>query len=72
MSQLTPIQEGLLYGLKQFNMPTKDAAVITAYLEEEMEQVEMMYYLATHKEATHQEIMNKFGDILEQRENQAN
>ncbi len=72
MSQLTPIQEGLLYGLKQFNMPTKDAAVITAYLEEERDQVEMMYYLATHKDATHQEIMNEFGRLLKERQKSTN
>ena len=66
MAELTKIEAGLLYGLKQFNMPATEAAAISVYLTED-EQILMMYYLASHPQATHQEIMNEFGELLQQR-----
>ena len=69
MEELTKIQRLLLYGLKQFDMPTEDAAAISVYLEEEDDQLLMIAYLASHLDATHQEIMNEFGRLLKQRKN---
>jgi hypothetical protein len=68
--ELTKIQRGLLYGLKQLNMPSEEAAAIVAYLEEEDDQLLMIYYLASHLNATHQEIMNEFGRLLKQRQSE--
>ena len=63
---LTKTEKLLLYGLKQFNMPSEEAAAISVHLEED-DQVLMIDYLVHHPEATHQEIMNEFGRLLEQR-----
>ena len=64
--ELTKVQKTLLYGLKQFEMPSEEAASIVAYLEED-DQVLMIDYLVHHLNATHQEIMNEFGRLLKQR-----
>ena len=56
----------LMYGLKHFNMPSKDAAAILVYLQED-DKVLMIDFLVNHKYATHQEIMNEFGRLLKQR-----
>ena len=72
MDEFTKIQRGLLYGLKQFDMPSEEAAAIYAYLEEEDDQVLMIDYLASHLNATHQEIMNEFGRLLKQRKRLTN
>ena len=72
MEKLTLTERLLLYGLKQRDMPTEEAAAISVYLKEEEDQLQMIAYLMKYPNASHQEIMNKFGDILEQRENQAN
>ena len=68
MKELTKTERLLLYGLKQFNMPSEEAAAIAVYLEED-DQVLMIDYLVHHLNATHQEIMNEFGRILELRKN---
>lgn len=65
-SKLTKTQRVLLYGLKQFNMPSDEASAISAYLAED-DQVLMVDYLVHHPDATHQEIMNEFGRIIKQR-----
>ena len=67
MEELTKIQRLLLYGLKQFDMPCDEAAAISAYLEEEDDQVLMIDYLVNHLNATHQEIMNECGRLLKNR-----
>ena len=65
-TELTKTQRLLLYGLNQFEMPSEEAAAISVYLEED-DQVLMIDYLVHHRDATHQEIMNEFGRLLEQR-----
>ena len=65
-SELSKVQRLLLYGLKQFKMPSEEAAAISVYLEED-DQVLMIDYLVHHQNATHQEIMNEFGRLLKQR-----
>lgn len=64
---LTKTDRLLLYGLKQFDMPSEEAAAISVYLDEEDDQVLMIDYLVNHPNATHQEIMNEFGRLLKQR-----
>lgn len=66
-AELTKTQRVLLYGLRQFEMPSEEAAAIVAYLEED-DQVLMIDYLVNHLNATHQEIMNEFGRLLKQRQ----
>lgn len=68
MEELTKVQRLLLYGLKQFEMPSEEAAAISVYLDED-DQVLMIDYLASHPNATHQEIMNEFGRLLKQKNN---
>ena len=67
MEKLTMTERLLLYGLKQFNMPTEEAAAISVYLEEEEDQLQMIAYLIKHLDASHQEIMNEFGRLLKRR-----
>ena len=65
-SKLSKTERLLLYGLKQFEMPSEEAAAIAVYLEED-DQVLMIDYLVKHQNATHQEIMNEFGRLLKQK-----
>ena len=71
MKELTKTKGLLLYGLKQFNMPSEEAAAIVTYLEED-DQVLMIDYLVNHLNATHQEIMNEFGRLLKQSQSMKN
>ena len=71
MMKSTKTERVLLYGLKQFEMPSEEAASIATYLEED-DQILMINYLVTHLNATHQEIMNEFGRILTQRKKLSN
>ena len=70
MKELTKTERLLLYGLKQFKMPSEEAAAISVYLEEEEDQLLMIAYLVNHPNATHQEIMNEFGRLLKQRQSE--
>ena len=66
MDKLTKIDAGLLYGLKQFEMPAEEAAIISVFLEED-DQVLMIDFLASHPEATRKEILDEFDRLLIQR-----
>lgn len=67
MEKLTLTERLLLYGLKQRNMPTEEAAAISVYLTEEEDQLQMIAYLMKYSNASHQEIMNEFGRLLKER-----
>ena len=66
-SKLTKIQKLLIYGLKQYEVEEDDAVAIVYCMKEEDDQILMIDYLITHPQATHQEILNESGRILELR-----
>lgn len=65
--ELTKTQRLLMYGLKQLNTSEEDMVLIMVSLQEEDEQLEMILYLASHLEATDQDILKKTCDIIEKR-----
>ena len=66
---LTKTQRLLAYGLNQFRINEEDKLTMLAFLEQEEDQLLMIRYLQTHLQATEQEILNAFGQILLRRKN---
>lgn len=66
-TKLTKTERALLYGLNLRKMNREDMKAIVIFLEEEDDQILMIHYLKTHPNATHQDILNESGRILEQR-----
>ena len=64
---LTKTERLLLYGLNQFKVSKEDMKAIVLFLEEEDDQLLMIYYLKTHPNATPQDILNESGRLLKQR-----
>ena len=56
----------LIYGLMQFQMGEEDMEMIVTFLEED-DQVLMIHYLATHPDATQQDILKETARLLKQR-----
>lgn len=65
--KLTKTQKLLMYGLKQLNTSEEDMVIIMVSLQEEEEQLEMIQYLASHLDATDQDILKKLCDIVTKR-----
>ena len=64
---LSQTEQLLAYGLNQFQINKEDKLTILAFLQNEEDQLLMIYYLKTHPQVNEEDIMNEYGKILTRR-----